>query len=93
MIRLLSACVSLCAFLIIPAKANQRRQPVCVETGTVMAPVCKGRSSNFLAGVRSISVTLKRERPRKEISHKANRRAHNSGGGLEGNQHFRHPFA
>jgi hypothetical protein len=68
----------LCAFFIVPAEAKPHRQAHCVETGTVMVPVCMGQSANFLAGVRSINVTMTREKPRKEITQKPNRRGHKS---------------
>jgi len=71
MIRLLSACILLCAFFIVPAQAKPHRQAQCIETGTLMAPSCgMGReqfaksaksSGDFLQGVRSIRVTMKRE--------------------------------
>lgn len=78
MIRVLLACALLCAFFIVPAVAKPHRQAQCVEIGTVMAPSCMGRSTNFLAGVRSFNVTMTREKPRKEITQKANRRGHRS---------------
>lgn len=53
------------------AEASTHQAP-CVETGTVMVPVCV--NSNFLAGVRSIKVSMHRE----GINHKAYSRRHKS---------------
>lgn len=69
MIRLFSACVLLGAFFIAPAEAKERRKAICVETGTIMAPVC-GMSApsrdlwTTTDGRRmlSIRVTMRRER-------------------------------
>ena len=55
----LAACAVLCT-LSVNASAG------CVETGTVMRPVCM--NNNFLAGVRSINVTLKRDRRAREAA-------------------------
>ncbi|SFM00984.1 hypothetical protein SAMN03159423_4896 [Bradyrhizobium sp. NFR13] len=78
MTRLFSACALLCAFFTMPAEAKQLRRSACTETGTVMAPSCMGQSANFLAGVRSIRVIMKREMRRKEITQKANRHGQKS---------------
>lgn len=60
----LAACALLCAF-ILPADARPRHHAAsgtCVETD-IMRPLCNGQSSNgFLTGVRSIRVTMHRER-------------------------------
>ena len=52
----LAACAVLCALC--------SSAVACVETGTVMRPVCM--NNNFLAGVRSINVTMKRDRRSRE---------------------------
>lgn len=62
MIRLVLAALAV-ACLLSPADAKSRGG--CVETGSVMVPVCGTaavKSANFLEGVRSIRVTMKRER-------------------------------
>lgn len=51
MLKLLALASALLCLLTVNASA-------CVETGTVMAPLCNG--NNFLAGVRSIRVTMHR---------------------------------
>lgn len=49
------------AFVCVASTAEARPKVLhCIETGTVMAPQCNGR--DFLAGVKSIKVTMKRER-------------------------------
>jgi hypothetical protein len=48
------------ALLCVLSIGAEARQPACVETGTVMIPNCNG--NDFLAGVRSIKVTMKRVR-------------------------------
>jgi hypothetical protein len=55
MIRFLAAAL-LCALFAMPAEGKPHRQRPCIETGTVMVPLCMGQSSNFLVGVRSIDV-------------------------------------
>lgn len=68
-IRYLAAAL-LCALFAMPAYAG------CIETGTVMAPSCMGQGNNFLAGVKSIRVTMKREKPSKEITLRTSERRH-----------------
>jgi hypothetical protein len=59
------------------ARPRHRAQAPCVETGTVMRPVCM--NNNFLTGVRSIKVKMKREvTARKEITPKTKRHRHKS---------------
>ncbi len=66
---ILAALALVCVTL--PSEARQRhRAAACVETGTLMNPVCgtaQAASADFLAGVRSIKVTMHRERVRKGI--------------------------
>lgn len=48
---------------ILPATASTRGvQRGCVETGDLMRPACGSAASGFLSGVRSIRVTMHRER-------------------------------
>lgn len=54
------------------AEARTRSAPACVETGTPMIPSCNGQ--DFLAGIRSIHVTMHRDRPSR---HKAQKPASN----------------
>ncbi|MDB5620667.1 hypothetical protein [Tardiphaga sp.] len=67
MIRFLVAAL-LCALFTMPAAARQGRHGAlaCVETGDIMRPFCGSHTDatprGFLDGVRSIRVTMKRER-------------------------------
>ena len=62
MLKSLALASALLCALTINADARQRHRatPVCVEAGTVMRPSCNG--NDFLAGVKSIKVTMHRER-------------------------------
>lgn len=75
MIRIILAAALLCVFSINADARVRHRSAACVETGTVMAPVCgMGRqdhvgganemvsSRGFLTGVRSIKITMHRDR-------------------------------
>jgi hypothetical protein len=52
----------LCALFSSNAEARQRHTIACVETGSVMRPVCDGKDNNPFSGARSIRVTMHRER-------------------------------
>lgn len=66
---ILAALVLVCATL--PSEARQRhRVASCIETGDIMRPTCgtqQAASGGFLQGVRSINVTMHRERVRKRV--------------------------
>jgi hypothetical protein len=54
---------ALLCVLSIDAEARQPHRTIsCVETGSVMAPVCMGRDSNPFSGARSIRVRMHRDR-------------------------------
>lgn len=63
MIRTILLVVSLFILAIFPSQARHYHrylpQSSCVESGDVMRPVCVG--NNFLSGVRSIKINLRRE--------------------------------
>lgn len=61
---LLIAGAVLCALFSSNAEARSRHHAsaACVETGTVMRPVCDGKDNNPFSGARSIRVTMHRER-------------------------------
>lgn len=62
MIRLfLAALCAVCFAMPADARPRAKAPPACVETGSVMAPVCMGQRG-FLEGVRSIRVQMKRDR-------------------------------
>lgn len=76
LIRLTAAAALLCALFAMPAEAKARRSAACVETGDIMRPVCgmgvavqaAGNPREFFTTsdgrrVKSIKVTMKRERP------------------------------
>lgn len=66
---LLAALALVCVTL--PADARQKhRTAACAETGTLMQPVCgtaQAAPGGFLTGIRSIKVTMHRERVRKAV--------------------------
>lgn len=70
-----SAFTAALVLVALASTAEARPRPVvCVETGTVQAPSCMGQ--NFLVGVKSIKVKMRRQHS--VSGHKANKHGHKS---------------